>query len=74
DWEDLRVAASIASSTSDMLKYMAFQLNEKDPVVSLSHQPTFGKMEDGAIALNWKVKKNGRWQKKYFPYWREFRI
>ncbi|WP_415326963.1 serine hydrolase domain-containing protein [Chryseobacterium sp. MMS23-Vi53] len=57
DWEDLRVAASIASSTSDMLKYMAFQLNEKDPVVSLSHQPTFGKMEDGAIALNWKVKK-----------------
>lgn len=57
DWEDLRVAASIASSTSDMLKYMAFQLDEKDPVVSLSHQPTFGKMEDGAIALNWKVKK-----------------
>lgn len=57
DWEDLRVAASIASSTSDMLKYMTFQLNEKDPVVSLSHQPTFGKMEDGAIALNWKVKK-----------------
>ncbi|WP_294318046.1 serine hydrolase domain-containing protein [uncultured Chryseobacterium sp.] len=57
DWEDLSVAASIASSTSDMLKYMAFQLNEKDSVVSLSHQPTFGKMEDGAIALNWKVKK-----------------
>lgn len=56
DWEDLRVAASIASSTSDMLKYMAFQLNEKDPVVSLSHQPTFGKIEDGAVALNWKVK------------------
>jgi len=56
DWEDLRVAASIASSTSDMLKYMAFQLNEKDPVVSLSHQPTFGKIEEGAIALNWKLK------------------
>jgi len=56
DWEDLRVAASIASSTSDMLKYMVFQLNEKDPVVALSHQPTFGKIEDGAIALNWKVK------------------
>ena len=57
DWEDLRVAASIASSTSDMLKYMNFQLNEKDPVVHLTHQPTFGKIEDGAIALNWKVKK-----------------
>jgi len=56
-WEDLKVAASIASSASDMLKYMAFQLDEADPVVKLSHQPTFGKVEDGAIALNWKVKK-----------------
>lgn len=57
DWEDLRVAASIASSSSDMLKYMAFQLNEKNAVVSLSHRPTFGKIEDGAVALNWKIKK-----------------
>lgn len=57
DWEDLRVAASIASSTSDMLKYMIFQLNEKNPVVNLTHQPTFGKIEEGAVALNWKVKK-----------------
>lgn len=29
DWEDLQVAASIASSTSDMLKYMAYHLNPK---------------------------------------------
>ncbi|WP_199119553.1 serine hydrolase [Pedobacter sp. ASV28] len=57
DWEDLQVAASIASSSSDMLKYMAFQLNETNPIVKLSHQPTFGKLEDGAIALNWKVRK-----------------
>ncbi len=57
NWEDLKVAASIASSASDMLKYMAFQLNEANPVVKLSHQPTFGKAEDGAIALNWKVRK-----------------
>jgi len=57
DWEDLQVAASIASSSSDMLKYMAFQLNEENAIVKLSHQPTFGKVEDGAIALNWKVRK-----------------
>jgi len=57
DWEDLRVAASIASSTSDMLKYMTYQLNEKNPVVHLTHRTTFGKIEDGAVALNWKVKK-----------------
>ena len=57
DWEDLQVAASIVSSSSDMLKYMAFQLNEKNDIVKLSHQPTFGKIEDGAIALNWKLRK-----------------
>jgi len=62
DWEDLQVAASIASSSSDMLKYMKFQLDETNAVVKLSHKPTFGKIEEGAIALNWKVKKtaNGK--------------
>jgi len=62
DWEDLQVAASITSSSSDMLKYMTFQLNEKNAIVKLSHEPTFGKIEDSAVALNWKVKKtnNGR--------------
>lgn len=58
DWEDLQVAASIASSSSDMLKYMAFQLNEDNEIVKLSHQQTIGKIEDGAIALNWKIKKS----------------
>nr|WP_294782632.1 serine hydrolase domain-containing protein [uncultured Flavobacterium sp.] len=57
NWPDLQVAASIASSASDMLRYMAFQLNEKNEAVKLSHEPTFGKIEDNAIALNWKVKK-----------------
>ncbi|UQB69792.1 serine hydrolase domain-containing protein [Epilithonimonas zeae] len=56
DWEDLQVAASIASTSSDMLKYMAFQLDETNAAVKLSHQPTFGKVEDGAVALNWKIK------------------
>ncbi|RZK47498.1 MAG: class A beta-lactamase-related serine hydrolase, partial [Pedobacter sp.] len=60
DWEDLQVAASIASSTSDMLKYMQFQLDETNDVVNLAHKPTFGKLEDGAIALNWKVKQIAR--------------
>lgn len=56
DWVDLQVAASIASSSSDMLKYMAYQLNESNAIIKLSHQPTFEKIEDGAIALNWKVR------------------
>lgn len=58
DWEDLQVAASIASSTADMMKYMAYQLDESNPVIKLSHQPTFGKMEDGAIAYNWKINRS----------------
>lgn len=57
DWDDLQVAASIASSSADMLRYMAFQLNEKNTDVKLSHEPTFGNIEDGATALNWKVRK-----------------
>jgi D-alanyl-D-alanine-carboxypeptidase/D-alanyl-D-alanine-endopeptidase len=54
-WEDLRVAASISSTTSDMLKYMAYQMDENKADVMLSHRPTNGKPENGAIALNWKV-------------------
>lgn len=57
DWEDMQVAASIASSTSDMLKYMAYHLNPKNETAKLSQQPTFGDIKDGAIALNWKITK-----------------
>ncbi|MBD1385526.1 beta-lactamase family protein [Mucilaginibacter rigui] len=54
-WEDLRVAASISSTSSDMLKYMAYQMDESKADVMLSHRSTNGKPENGAIALNWKV-------------------
>ena len=41
---------------------MAFQLNQASATAKLSHRPTFGNVEDGAIALNWKVRKtaNGK--------------
>ncbi|MES2265299.1 MAG: serine hydrolase domain-containing protein [Bacteroidota bacterium] len=54
-WEDLRVAASIASTATDMLKYMAYQMDEHNVEVKLSHQATNGTQEKGAIALNWKI-------------------
>lgn len=54
-WEDLRVAASISSTASDMLKYMAYQMDGSKAEVMLSHRPTNGTPENGAIALNWKV-------------------
>lgn len=57
-WPALKMAESIASFSSDMLKCMANQLSETNGIVKLSHQPTLGKLEDGAITLNWKVKKS----------------
>jgi D-alanyl-D-alanine-carboxypeptidase/D-alanyl-D-alanine-endopeptidase len=60
NWEDMQVAASITSSTSDMLKYMAYHLNEKNEIVKLSHQPTFGNVKEGAIAYNWKINKTSK--------------
>jgi len=57
DWEDMQVAASIASSTSDMLQYIKYHLNEKNADAKLTHQPTFGDLKNGAIGLNWKITK-----------------
>ena len=54
-WPDLQVAASLSSTTADMLQYMVYQMDENRPEVALSHQVTNGKPESGAIALNWKV-------------------
>lgn len=54
-WDDLKVAASLSSTVADMLKYMAYEMDEHNAAVRLSHQPTNGKPENGAIALNWKI-------------------
>jgi D-alanyl-D-alanine-carboxypeptidase/D-alanyl-D-alanine-endopeptidase len=63
-WEDLRVAASLSSGTADMLKYMAYQMDENKADVMLSHQPTNGKPETSAIALNWKINMTDKGQRK----------
>ncbi|CAM3991519.1 serine hydrolase [Mucilaginibacter galii] len=54
-WDDLKVAASLSSTVADMLKYVAYEMDEHKAEVNLSHQPTNGKPEMGAIALNWKI-------------------
>ncbi len=54
-WEDLQVAASLSSTAADMIKYINYQLDENNAAVKLSHEPTNGKPENGAIALNWKI-------------------
>lgn len=54
-WEDLQVAASLSSTTADMVKYIYYQFDERQAAVRLSHLPTNGQPEKGAIALNWKI-------------------
>lgn len=48
-------AGGIYSSVGDMLKYIEFHLNEKNKLIELSHQPTFGDINDFAIGLNWQM-------------------
>jgi serine-type D-Ala-D-Ala carboxypeptidase/endopeptidase len=50
----LDAAGGIFSTSSDMLKYLKFHLNEKNEVVALSHKVTTGNIADYAIGLNWQ--------------------
>ena len=50
----LDAAGGIFSTTSDMLQYLKFHLNENNEVVALSHKVTMGDINDYAIGLNWQ--------------------
>jgi CubicO group peptidase (beta-lactamase class C family) len=52
----LDAAGGIFSTTSDMLQYLKFHLDEKNEVVALSHRVTKGNINDFAIGLNWQEK------------------
>jgi serine-type D-Ala-D-Ala carboxypeptidase/endopeptidase len=60
----LDAAGGIFSTTSDMLKYLRFHLNEKNEVVALSHRVTMGEINDHAIGLNWQEQITSKKQKK----------
>ena len=51
-------AGGIYAGVADMLHYLKFQLDEKNEIIRLSHQPTFGNANDFAVGLNWKMKKS----------------
>jgi CubicO group peptidase (beta-lactamase class C family) len=38
----LRAAGALTSTVDDMLRYVAWQVREQDPVVRLTHRPIFG--------------------------------
>lgn len=61
DWPDVQEAGGINSNVQDMLTYIRFQLNEKNPVVKRGHTITFGSIEAGeAYAFNWRVSRNAK--------------
>ena len=53
----MQAAGGLRYSMADMLKYVAYQLNEKDEAVKLSHQLTWGSPANTALALNGLVSK-----------------
>ena len=50
-------AGGLRYSAADLIKYAAYQLNEMDKAVRLSHQITWGSTDSQAFALNWFVSK-----------------
>ncbi len=70
-------AGAIKSTVKDMLAYARWQLDERDPVVALSHKPTYSN-EHFSIGLNWQVMRQGQrrviWQDGAHPGYATFCI
>ncbi|OON67247.1 serine hydrolase [Hymenobacter sp. CRA2] len=54
---DVLSAGALRYSPADMLRYVAYQLDETQAAVALSHQPAWGTPTTQAIGLNWTVSK-----------------
>jgi len=57
--EDAWAAGGLHSSIGDLVKYLNFQLEEKDPAVKMTHQPVWGDANVFALGLNWFINKTG---------------
>lgn len=62
----LDAAGGIFSTTSDMLQYLKFHLDERNEVVALSHKVIKGNINDYAVGLNWQVLLTSKKHKKIF--------
>lgn len=66
EYNYMQGAGGLKSTVSDLLKYMVYQMNDKDPAVALSHKESWGFDMGGgnhySCALNWQVitKASGR--------------
>lgn len=48
-------AGGLFSTAEDMLAYGKFHLNEDNPVIKLTHEPTWGQIQYYAMGLNWQM-------------------
>ncbi|RFS14131.1 serine hydrolase [Emticicia sp. C21] len=48
-------AAGIYSTTEDLIRYAQWHIDESNPVVKLTHQPTWGNIQYYAMGLNWQM-------------------
>ncbi|WP_412850870.1 serine hydrolase domain-containing protein [Chryseobacterium sp. PMSZPI] len=55
--EGFRAAPSMVSTLYDMLKYIGANLDQNNPVIKLSHQPTFTTSDGTKMGLNWMMGK-----------------
>ncbi|GAB4010054.1 serine hydrolase domain-containing protein [Spirosoma migulaei] len=53
----MQAAGGLRYSAADLLKYAAYQLDERDKAIHLAHQLTWGNVENQAFGLNWFLHK-----------------
>lgn len=52
-------ACMLKSSITDMVKYIQYQLEEKDPAVKMTHENEWGDINSFALGMNWFMGKTG---------------
>lgn len=51
---------SIRTTAEDLLRYLRYHLDERDPAVGVSHTVTYGALPRYAVGLNWQMKTDWR--------------
>lgn len=57
DMPVIRAAGGLHYSAADMARYLAAQIEARDPAIARTHQPLFGAVDTGAIGFHWVIAK-----------------
>jgi CubicO group peptidase (beta-lactamase class C family) len=57
NFSGFRAAPGLNSTTIDMLKFIQANIEETDPVIKLSHKPTFSRSDTSGIGLGWMIER-----------------